>query len=182
MGQPADTLLPELVAQGFFGVLDQVYATGQEFTNPELPMQLVDPASGQVSKRYLNVVYQVLCDEQGLISGLLAFATDITEQVEARRQVLDFNQELTVTNTYLARTNADLNTFVYSASHDLKAPITNIEGLLQALRHEPPPRCARQRAGAAAAGHDGRGRRALPADAGPPHRRLAPAPGLGRCP
>jgi signal transduction histidine kinase len=37
-------------------------------------------------------------------------------------------------NRQLTRTNVDLDTFVYTASHDLKAPITNIEGILQALR------------------------------------------------
>ncbi|QJX46458.1 PAS domain-containing sensor histidine kinase [Hymenobacter taeanensis] len=36
----------------------------------------------------------------------------------------------------LQRANADLDNFIYSASHDLKAPISNIEGLLTALREE----------------------------------------------
>ena len=36
----------------------------------------------------------------------------------------------------LERVNADLNTFVYTASHDLKTPIHNIEALLTALREE----------------------------------------------
>jgi signal transduction histidine kinase len=37
------------------------------------------------------------------------------------------------------RTNVDLDTFVYTASHDLKAPITNIESILLALRDTLPP-------------------------------------------
>jgi signal transduction histidine kinase len=49
------------------------------------------------------------------------------------------NRELHDTNQRLTRTNADLDTFVYTASHDLKAPISNIEGLLMALRHDLPP-------------------------------------------
>ena len=36
----------------------------------------------------------------------------------------------------LERVNADLDTFVYTASHDLKQPINNIEGLLVALRED----------------------------------------------
>ena len=35
--------------------------------------------------------------------------------------------------------NVDLNNFSYTASHDLKAPISNIEGLLLALLDELPP-------------------------------------------
>ncbi|MFC7666330.1 ATP-binding protein [Hymenobacter humi] len=34
--------------------------------------------------------------------------------------------------------NADLDMFIYTASHDLKAPISNLEGLLQALLEELP--------------------------------------------
>ena len=42
----------------------------------------------------------------------------------------------------LTRVNKDLDNFVYTASHDLKAPINNIEGLMVALRdtlNEPGP-------------------------------------------
>jgi signal transduction histidine kinase len=37
------------------------------------------------------------------------------------------------------RTNVDLDNFIYTASHDLKAPISNIEGLLYLLQEELPP-------------------------------------------
>ena len=37
-------------------------------------------------------------------------------------------------NTELLRINSDLDNFVYTASHDLKAPVLNIEGLLYALQ------------------------------------------------
>ncbi len=83
--------------------------------------------------------------EHGGIDGLRFFAHDVTEQVRARQQVQALNQELTATNgelhesnTQLTRTNVDLDNFIYTASHDLKAPITNIEGLLLALEHELP--------------------------------------------
>ena len=38
----------------------------------------------------------------------------------------------------LRRINADLDNFIYTASHDLKAPINNIEGLIQVLVEEIP--------------------------------------------
>lgn len=38
----------------------------------------------------------------------------------------------------LQRTNADPDNFIYTACHDLKARIANIEGLLLALEHELP--------------------------------------------
>ncbi|MBC8084433.1 MAG: HAMP domain-containing histidine kinase, partial [Hymenobacter sp.] len=45
-------------------------------------------------------------------------------------------------NQQLTRTNVDLDNFIYTASHDLKAPISNIEGLLDTLRDELPPQAA----------------------------------------
>ncbi|RZK92816.1 MAG: HAMP domain-containing histidine kinase, partial [Hymenobacter sp.] len=85
-------------------------------------------------------------------AGVSIFGFDVTEQVEARQQVQSLNQELAAineemqatneelheSNSRLLRTNTDLDTFVYTASHDLKSPITNVEGLLLALRDHLP--------------------------------------------
>ena len=49
------------------------------------------------------------------------------------------NEELREANQQLQWVNEDLDTFLYLASHDLKAPIANIEGLLLALQYELPP-------------------------------------------
>jgi PAS domain S-box-containing protein len=86
--------------------------------------------------------------QHGTVRGIYTLVTDVTDQVHARQQVQDLNEklaaineELTATNaelhesnTQLTRTNVELDTFVYTASHDLKAPITNIEGIVLALR------------------------------------------------
>ncbi|GAB3637937.1 hypothetical protein GCM10027422_35270 [Hymenobacter arcticus] len=61
----------------------------------------------------------------GKLFGYVGAAIDITELKQVNEQ--------------LRRTNVDLDTFVYMASHDLKAPITNIEGILLALRDTLPP-------------------------------------------
>lgn len=44
-----------------------------------------------------------------------------------------------VSNAELTRINNDLDNFIYTASHDLKAPISNIEGMLHALLRTLPP-------------------------------------------
>jgi signal transduction histidine kinase len=44
------------------------------------------------------------------------------------------NEELAVANFRLTRTNTDLENFIYTASHDLRQPISNIEGLLGLLQ------------------------------------------------
>jgi signal transduction histidine kinase len=97
-------------------------------------------------------VYQPLRNPTGVLD-IICVATEVTTQVVARQQVQALNEELAAineeltatneelheSNNRLTRTNAELDTFVYSASHDLKAPITNIEGLLLAMRRHLPP-------------------------------------------
>lgn len=58
---------------------------------------------------------------------------------QSRDEAQTLNSELRTINAQLMRTNADLDNFIYTASHDLKAPITNIDGLLDALQHQLPP-------------------------------------------
>ncbi|MCJ8164132.1 PAS domain-containing protein [Pontibacter sp. E15-1] len=65
----------------------------------------------------------------GTLYGYIGSAVDITELKEAK-------VALEVKNTQLVRINNDLDNFIYTASHDLKAPIANIEGFLQLLMTE----------------------------------------------
>ena len=61
---------------------------------------------------------------------------------KSRDQAEALNAELGTTNQQLRRTNVDLDNFIYTASHDLKAPISNIEGLLYLLQEGLPPAVA----------------------------------------
>ncbi|MGY3089414.1 PAS domain S-box-containing protein [Hymenobacter sp. UYAg731] len=105
--------------------------------------------------------------QAGRVAGFYSLVTDVTQEVTARQQVQVLNQQLAAvndklyaanealaetnvelgasidelddSNQQLTHANVDLSTFVYAASHDLRGPITNITGLLHALRDELPP-------------------------------------------
>ncbi|MCR5890415.1 PAS domain-containing protein [Hymenobacter sp. J193] len=85
-GQSVAELLPEVAAQGFIGLLDEVYATGRPHVGTETPLAIHDPVTGQDVPHYLDFLYQPLLDEQGRPAGILAFAVDVTEKVQARQQ------------------------------------------------------------------------------------------------
>jgi signal transduction histidine kinase len=53
--------------------------------------------------------------------------SEVNERIEAQ-------EKLRETNKNLLKINTDLDNFVYTASHDLKAPIVNIEGLINDLK------------------------------------------------
>ncbi|OKL39502.1 histidine kinase [Pontibacter flavimaris] len=65
-----------------------------------------------------------------MFAELLAFHLQSLELLE-RSQVAAF--ELQHENKALTQENFDLESFVYTASHDLKSPVSNIEGLLNEL-------------------------------------------------
>jgi PAS domain S-box-containing protein len=150
LGQPYSEAAPELVAQGYQSLLDEVWQTGTPRVVQEQPAQLPYHRVGEVG--YFTFVFHPLRDAYGQLTGITCVSTDVTEQVWARQQVQQLNkelqaanQELNQKNKQLVRTNADLDTFIYTASHDLKAPITNIESLLLLLRQQLP--AAAQQAG-----------------------------------
>ena len=130
--RPLLDVLPEIRDQGFIQLLDNVRRTGEPFVAHEMLGQVLH--NGQPRAVHLNFVYHPLRDAQGHITAVAAVATDVSEQVAARQQLAQANAGLTASNEQLVRTNANLDTFIYTASHDLRQPIANIEGLLYALR------------------------------------------------
>ncbi|WP_242916448.1 PAS domain-containing sensor histidine kinase [Pontibacter liquoris] len=62
---------------------------------------------------------------------LIGFAKVTRDLTERRR-----NEDLMRKNNELLKINNELDNFVYAASHDLKSPIINLEGLLAALKED----------------------------------------------
>ncbi|QNH60855.1 sensor histidine kinase [Hymenobacter sediminicola] len=75
-------------------------------------------------------------NEQEQIVQWIGTYTDIHEQKLAQERIVQTQSQLRMNNEQLTRANIDLDNFIYTASHDLKAPINNIEGLLNALQPE----------------------------------------------
>ena len=132
-GRTLAEVQPEATA--LVALLDGIYQTGAARFQPEVPITITPLGALPPRTRYFDFTYQAY-REQERIAGVSIFGLDVTEQVLARRKVQELNQELQARNQQLTRTNADLDTFVYTASHDLKVPISNIEGLLDALSRD----------------------------------------------
>ena len=133
LGQPLLGALPELAGHDAYRTFREVYETGVTHLEKGIVIPLARP-DGVLEDRYFHYIQQARRDAHGQPDGVLVFAFEVTEQVHARQQTLALTAELTTTNQELTRTNVDLDTFVYTASHDLRQPISNIEGLLKLLR------------------------------------------------
>lgn len=69
----------------------------------------------------------------GDVVGIVGVARDITERLEAERALARINAELEARNTSLARANQEMEAFIYTVSHDLKAPLVTLHGMTDRL-------------------------------------------------
>lgn len=73
-------------------------------------------------------------------TGIGGYVRDITEKIKAERQLQDLTENLQKLveerTAELKKAHEDLESFVYSVAHDLRAPVRHIGGFLQFLRNE----------------------------------------------
>ena len=79
IGRTVSEAFPELEGQGFYELLDEVYATGKAFVARELPIRLERPDGDRV----IDMIYQPVRDAAGQVSGIFVGGYDVTEQVRA---------------------------------------------------------------------------------------------------
>jgi two-component system sensor histidine kinase VicK len=85
LNKPVFDGLPEVRGQGFKELLDNVYKTGEGFVAQELPVNL--HRNGKMETAFVKFAYEPLREEDGTISGIMALADEITDQVLARKKV-----------------------------------------------------------------------------------------------
>lgn len=86
VGAPLRDGLPELEAQGFLAKLDEVYRTGLSLEGKEAPVWTQQGPEGARREGLINYVFQPMRDAEGAVEGILVYATDVTQEVLARRR------------------------------------------------------------------------------------------------
>jgi signal transduction histidine kinase len=81
---------------------------------------------------WVSIEVQPIYDRAQNVVQFIGIESDISERKATQQALLDRNEEL-------SKTNAELDRFVYSASHDLRAPIASLLGLIEVARLEKNP-------------------------------------------
>ncbi|MBM1173410.1 PAS domain-containing sensor histidine kinase [Microvirga arabica] len=87
IGKSAREALPEIEGQGFFELLDNVYATGQPFVGRSVRVGLQRKPESPVEERFVDVIYQPITDREGRTTGIFAEGYDVTERVQAEESL-----------------------------------------------------------------------------------------------
>ena len=94
IGQPIRRALPEIEGQGFFEILDEVYATGKPFVGEGLAVDLQREPGAPLEQRFVSLVYQPIFDDDGAVSGIFAEGHDVTHQLRAEEALRALNARL----------------------------------------------------------------------------------------
>lgn len=129
IGKTVADVFPELAAQGFLDLIDEVYRTGTPFRASDLPISIFDPATNSLQRRWMDVVYQPLRNTDGTISGLFCEGQDVTDLHEINKTLAAMEMKM----IHAARVNA-MGTMAATLAHELNQPLTAITNYLAGLR------------------------------------------------
>jgi len=97
----------------------------------EIPEETID--TRHHGQRWLHTLKVPVMNAQKEPLLLLGISMDITTQKQAEQRIKALNVELEQKAQQLKLSNNELETFCYSVSHDLRAPLRTIEGFAQLL-------------------------------------------------
>jgi two-component system CheB/CheR fusion protein len=121
---------------------------GRELAPEELPLQFAVSHGREVSGIELDMVLPdgkirhlvggaaPLFDNAGNVCGGIAAYSDVTELKSAQDEINALNEELQHKVAELEAVNEDLESFIYSVSHDLRAPLRSMSGFAKIVEDE----------------------------------------------
>lgn len=92
IGKRLTDAVPELKNQPFLNLLQEVYKTGQSYHAKEDKAELL--VNNELQTFYYTLTYKALKNQEGIPFGIIHTAVDITELVNARKQIAETQEHL----------------------------------------------------------------------------------------
>jgi PAS domain S-box-containing protein len=86
IGKPVREVLPELANQGFYELLDQVYASAEPYIGRRVPVRLQRVDGAEMEVRWVDFVFQPVFDGDGSVHGIFVQGADVTDHVESEKR------------------------------------------------------------------------------------------------
>ena len=145
IGNPYAEVVPELRGQGFFENLDDVFTSGQSYSQRGVRVSIIH--SGVAQSRYFDFIAKPIKDSEGKVYAIIDMAADVTERVKSEQELKEsekrfrnlsetLENEVQIRTRQLMQSNEDLQQFAHVASHDLKEPVRKIKTFAGRIQDE----------------------------------------------
>jgi PAS domain S-box-containing protein len=84
IGKPVREAVQEVQGQGYFELLDGVYATGQRFVGREAPLRLQSPDGSEPRVVLMDFIYEPIRSPDGEVTGIFVEGYEVTDRVAAQ--------------------------------------------------------------------------------------------------
>ena len=123
VGHRVRDVLPEVEGQGFYELLDEVYASGEAYRGHASPVKL-HRGSQDLEERFIDFVFQPIKDSTGKVTGIFVEGNDVTNAV--------------IANNELRAANRRKDDFLAMLAHELRNPLAPISSAADLLRMAAP--------------------------------------------
>ena len=128
-----ETIIPPQYRERHLRGMEHLKATGE---GPVLNQTLELTAIRRTGEEFpVEIVIWPL--RMGAETSYHAFVRDITARKQAEQRIQNLNEELKQRADLLQAANKELESFSYSVSHDLRAPLRHIHGFVELLQGSP---------------------------------------------
>ncbi|KFI33867.1 hypothetical protein CG51_10240 [Haematobacter missouriensis] len=133
IGKPIAEALPEIAQQGFIRLMDRVFASGTPYEGRDVPIDLLHDDHAEMTRHYVDFVYQPFADPITGARGLLIQGIDVTDRREKEEQQRIIANELSHRlKNQLAVVRAVISQTIRRAG-DMREAAQVIDGRLMAL-------------------------------------------------